>query len=992
MAELLSATYARLGRADSEAAVLAVEMNVARPPRSDRVRRRLAELRYRELGAPPSPHEILEPLGAKDAGDDDLRQLYIEIAGALGTQMAAAETLERALNDTMANDVRERIAFDVATLYLQEGELKQARSAFLEVVLVGAGGPRALAAARRLLDLEGEPGDPHVMGTALEMVANAAPDAADRHDAASRLLSLHASKPLEESRLAIAFQALVDSPRADEALDCVCAFHKKGADRGSLVRVYRQQAMRAEDSADARSLAILSIELCPAPGDAERIERWLWFIERFGADRRANGEVEPLLERAERWSDLCRVIEARVDLAMPEERPALWARLGQTRLDSMGDADGALAAFGSCLSLDPSNDVALAAVGRLMASGDRRLAAADVLEPVYRKTRSYAGQLGVLETRAELLSSPTSRLAAFAAAIDVASGHLGDLQRAIQLCRQALGQDPSSPELLRRLDDLLGPTEGAGNRLARYETAIELTTAPGRWSSLMLVVAAIRRDSLDDLPGAVDVWRAILARDPADFAAYDALIDATAKLGDADGAMAWMEVARASLQGHGRHQMTLRKVQALAQSGATDRALDLCRQLVEEPDLQATILQSIAEMADDEAQPALYRRALDLLVASGDADARKPGLERLGDFLFDHLDDRQSAAESWIAAARMCDGSPAEQERARALYERAIEARPEDGQAAEGLVDLCARSGDWVKLPEALRVLMRSHEDIGRSVLLLLRLEESAVQAGTLDEFLSLVDELIVRLGRESPEQIRALTRARARGLRSDPSRQGEPSDASRSLIADFGSDEDVRDFDSFSESRSSAEDRHQDRRGLYRWRPAQGARSAGVLIEWAKAEEEHGAPEEAIAIYQRLAEMDAGRKVALEALCRLKLQAGDLAGGLSAFRALRSHHDEAGRLALDLSIARRLHEDFDRPSEAASVLAPVLAVWPPIQAARELARQMLADPASCDEVADRIEQIANGMDDLSALRILDGVVAGETGSGDPRAGPAALW
>ncbi len=984
MAELLSTAYARLGRADSEAAALAVEMNVARPPRSDRVRRRLAELRYRELGDPASAHEIIEPLVTKGAADDDLRQLYIEIAGALGTQMAAAETLERALNDTMPNDVRERIAFDIATLYLQEGELKQARSAFLEVLSVDSRGPRALAAARRLLDLEGEPGDPRVMGAALETIAKAAPDAADRHGAAARLLSLHESDSLEESRLAIASQALVDSPRADEALEWLRGYHEKRGDTSALSGVYRLQALRAGHSAEARALAVLSIELCPDLDDSERIERWLWFIETFGPDRRANSEIEALFERAKRWGDLCRVIEARVDHAMPEEQPALWAQLGRVRLEAIGDVEGALAAFEHCLSLDPSNELALAEVGRLMASGDRRLAAADVLESVYRKTGSYAGQLRVLETRAELLTNPTSRLAAFAAAVDVAAGRLGDTQRALQLCRQALSQDPASPELLRRLDDLLAATESPDERLARYEAAIELTTAPGRWSSLMHAAAAVRRDSLDDLPGAIDVWRAILARDPSDFGAYDALVDASAKIGDVDGALDWMEVARESLQGRARQQMTLRQVQAMAQGGATDRALELCRQLLEQPDLHPSVLQSIAEIAHDEGARALYRRALELLVAADDAQARKDALERLGDFLFQALEDSPAAAEAWRAAARLCDDSPAERERALLLYERAIAAWPGDGQAAEELVEAYARAGDWTKLPKLLRVSIQTDESIGRSVLLLLRLEESAVEARALDEFVSLVDDLIVRVGRESPEQSRALARARARALGTDPARQAEASEAYRSLVEAFGSDEDMRDFEAFSESRSNAEDRHCDRRWLYRWRAAQSARYVEVLAEWAKAEEEYGAPEEAIAVYQRLADTEAGRMAALEALCRLKLQAGDLAGGLSAFKALRSGCDEERRLALDLSITRRLYEDLGQPAEAASVLGPALAAEPPVYEAHELARQMLADPGCGDDIADRFEQVANALDDRSALRILALVAAGETASANP--------
>jgi tetratricopeptide (TPR) repeat protein len=1063
MAELLSTTYARLGRVDEEAAALAAELDLAQPPRSEQVRRRLAELRYRQLGDPESALGLVEPLVAKDPGDDELRRFYIEMAESLSAQLRAAETLGRAIKRAKANDVRERVGFDIATLYLQEGELRQARNAFLEVVLVDAGGPSAIAASLRLLDLEAGPGDPQVMGTALEMIAKAAPDSAARQDAAARLLSLHESRPLKESRLAVAFQALVDSSRADEALAWLRTFYDRKGDKSGLSGVYRRQALRATDPAVAKSLSLRSIELSFGDSEEERLESWLGFVRDHGPDRRAHAELMVLLEKTLRWDELCRVLEADVELATAEERAALLSRLGQTRLVRLDDPNAALAAFGRCLALDPGNELALGAVESLMATGDHRLDAAEVLEPIYRQARFDLGELRAVETRAELLPDPRLGLAAFAAAVDIAVERLSDLPRGIELAGRALSQalafvsdavpgwlvrlehvaglakqprahaallldllgdgpvntfervavavsavealraaespdealalclrvlekDPSSPELLRRLDELLGEKQAPQQRLARYEAALQGTTAPERRTSLRHTIAGIRRDSLDDLAGAVDVWREILAAEPADFAAYDALIGATAKLGDADGALDLMDCARKSLLGHERNRMTVRKALALVESGAADRALDLCCELIDEPALDPSLLQEIAEIANGEDDAVLYRRALELLSASGEPAAKQRAHERLGDFLFDKLGDRPAAADSWKAAAQMCDDGPAGQELAQRLYARVLEARPNDGQAARQLVEIYARSGNWMKLPAGLRVLFDADEDPGGCVLLLLRLEDSAVSAGALDEFVSLVDELAGRLGRDSPGQTRALGRSRARALGSDPARQAAASQAYRQLIETFESDEDVRDFQSFSESRPGADERHQDRRWIHQWNAAHSARPAEVLIEWAKAEEEYGAPEAAIAIYERLAATDAGRPIGLESLCRLKLHAGDFAGGLAAFRALRESQGDEERIALDLRIARLLLDEVDRPVDAAVLLAPALAVRPPISEARELVRRMLADPVACDEIGRRIEQAADGAGDLDALRIFDFLVAGEVAPGMPAA------
>src|SRR6516162_9546605 len=106
----------------------------------------------------------IEALVAREPGEDGLRERYIERARSMGAHARAAEFLARVLKKIKAADARERVGYDIGSIHLQHGELRQARSAFLEVVLVGASGPLALSAARRLLDPELHCGDAQVIG------------------------------------------------------------------------------------------------------------------------------------------------------------------------------------------------------------------------------------------------------------------------------------------------------------------------------------------------------------------------------------------------------------------------------------------------------------------------------------------------------------------------------------------------------------------------------------------------------------------------------------------------------------------------------------------------------------------------------------------------------------------------------------------------------------------------------------------------------------
>ncbi len=752
------------------------------------------ELTPRPAAAPDVPEpaqsalDQIEALVLQDPGDDVLRANYLKLVDAENQQLRAANALARAAGANEAA-VRERIWFDAATLYMQEAELPRARSAFMQSVLAGVGGPSGLAAARRVLDLEVDPGDPEVIAPALALISWADPEPTLRHSAARRLLALHASAPQDDARLVVALRALA-------------------------------------------------------------------------AHDESGGWLASLRER------------------------------------------------------DPG--------------------------------------------------------------------------RSIELCRGVLEADPSSPEWLARLDDWLGESDPAADRLARYEAALEHAAAPERKVALTRTIAALRRDALEDLPGAIDAWQRVLLENPVDREATDAIVAASSKMADA-AVYAAVVRARPALRGRERHEVTLRVARVLAREGDKAGAVALCRELLDEASIGPSILQAIAELAHDEDDPLLHRSALELLVRSATGDAKRRALERLGDFQFAQLRDPRAAAESWRPAAQMCEASPAEQAHAQGLYERVLEALPDDRDAAHRLTALYRQAADWAKLPGVLRVLIRTDLSEEKPARLLLDLEKDAIAAGAADEYVSLLDEVLARTRPESKETARALKRARARVLSADPTRQDQASLVYRELVESLALEEDVRDFETFIEARASAQERHLDRRWLYGWRAGLEARPLKVLLDWGRAEDEFGEAEAAIAVYQRLADLHPGQRDALEALCRLRLHAGDFEGGLTALRSLRDTSSETERRGVILRMARLLLEDMGRPAEAALALAPLFGVVPPIAAVQQMMQRTLADAATRGPIIQRLEQLADEADPTTRLRVYEFLVKahGETAA---MSGPRRRW
>jgi tetratricopeptide (TPR) repeat protein len=102
----------------------------------------------------------------------------------------------------------------------------------------------------------------------------------------------------------------------------------------------------------------------------------------------------------------------------------------------------------------------------------------------------------------------------------------GDSVRAIEVFRRALTFEPSSPELLQRIDELLAEQGNPQERLALYASALASPGDPARRRELLHRLAQLQRRELADLDAAIHSWRLALEEDPRDWIAHQALVEA----------------------------------------------------------------------------------------------------------------------------------------------------------------------------------------------------------------------------------------------------------------------------------------------------------------------------------------------------------------------------------------------------------------------------------------------------------------------------------
>ena len=560
-----------------------LQMEQLRGPRRIEAQKRLAKIRL-GISRDAQTLALFEGVVAVDPSDDEVRRSYVTLAQELERAADAARLLTRALAVSKAPAVRARVGTDLGAVYLALGDGKRARAALGAVLEANGDDGAVLEAARMLRDLYADGGELAALAGVLERLGQLEPDEVDRTAALEQLAHLCATELGEPGRAAIAFRAMFGTPREDAALEALEAIYEQSEAFGELCEILERRAERAASPEVGRALAVRAAELYTTRlGDrAGAIAAWSRVLAGFGPERGVHAVLLPLLEQEKRYGELAAVLESEINLAPQEERAPLWGKLAGVRLNRLKDTPGAVEAAGHALALDPGDRASLFIAEVLLSAPETALAAADLLEPVYRGQGITDGVMRVLAARAAAEPAIGARLAALEEAFSLAGD---DLPRVLgRGVRRPAAAPSGAPPPAR--GGRAGGVGGAAPPAARAAILVEaLGTREIDHRSLMQL-AAEAGEALahggDPERGLVLLRRA-LSFDPA----APELLD--------------------------------RVLELLRQSGRTEDRLALLRRALErsaEPARRAAALHRIGaiergELGDPRAAIATYRRALD---------------------------------------------------------------------------------------------------------------------------------------------------------------------------------------------------------------------------------------------------------------------------------------------------------------------------------------------------------------------------------------------
>ncbi|MFO7177475.1 MAG: tetratricopeptide repeat protein [Pseudomonadota bacterium] len=439
------------------------------------------------------------------------------------------------VEDVLTERIGDYEARGLAERMLEIGELRQRAASMLEAVYEARNEIRDLV---RVLEirLEGlaERSESHVAEERRELLRRIAHLRDDRlHDDASSFEAFARLVPIDP----------VDTDARKRLMEI-------GRRLGVNERVARVLTEAAENASERAlkgeilmHVAATYDELVGNRGEAERVYRAVLELDPSDADLTlpAARALERIYVSSGENGKLAEMLEIEVALeADSGTRQRILGRLGELAERELLDNDRAIGAWKQRLDENPEDEDALAALDRL-----------------YEKTGRARDLVEVMTRRAELAKSSAERRTLLERIAETLWKRIGSVSEAIEAYRTLVAEFGPEGEPLRALEALFETAERWEDLAETLERHIEVASSGSEQLELLARLGDLKRERLQDVSGALDVYRRALSLDPrhaASRAALDKLLESEDPVSRAEAA----QVLRPILESEGAYEQLLR--------------------------------------------------------------------------------------------------------------------------------------------------------------------------------------------------------------------------------------------------------------------------------------------------------------------------------------------------------------------------------------------------------------------------------------------------
>ena len=721
-------------------------------------------------------------------------------------------------------------------------------------------------------------------------------------------------------------------------------FLKATGENPKLVSILTD-AQRA--SSDPKQKSLLSVELARAAAEGgatdRAIDAWKQVQRSDPGNPDAVAALKELYLRGEKWNALVEVLKGEMD-ALPADaadrkieilRETIPIYRDHLRLDVM-----VINSYNAILHLRPDDQEAL-----------------DALAATYEQLGRFNDLIQVLGKKAEASSDPAEQTALHMRIGKLWIDRFANYNQATRPLEQVLERDPKNREAISLLKDIYNKKRAFKQLFDVMKLEADLASDPDARQLHRLELARLAGERLHRPAEAIPLWKDVLATDPTNTEAVDALEKLAEREKDWPTVADVIERRIAATTDDKERVKLLLKLGTLwgEQVGDSAKAASAWRRVI----------------AIDPKNSRALRTLRESYVAQGDWDGLEALYAETGDWdglaeVLGNAAERQTDVELKIAlsyrAATVYAERLDEPGRAFRNYERVLAARPTDERALRALIPIYEREEKWTRLPglyESLLTVVSASSGEGEQRTLVEKLRLLAIDrlhdadgamrwaveghrlaptdadarraleatAEKTGQWARVADAYAARLEAAEGAERSALRRRIATIAAEKLGATDRAAQQLRALLEEQPGDHDAaRELD-----RLLRQDmKHGDLRGLYRHRIEHASDDAErwmLLHELAKLEEnELGDKDAAASLYRRALELDVTDRDALVALDRLALEAGrddELAAILRRRRELAKSPEE--RLEITLRLAEVLGDRLRDSAAAEEAFGEVL-------------------------------------------------------------------
>jgi tetratricopeptide (TPR) repeat protein len=511
-ARILEVVYETRDEVRDLARVLATRLDAdteATPDETRELLRRIAVLRNERLRDDSAALDAYARLVPLDPSDGEARDRLVEIGSRLDAYARVADVLTQAAESTPAVNLKGEILTRVAVLYEDRlGDRTRAEAVYRRVLELDPNDPRlSLPAARSLERLYVAINDNPRLAEMLRIEIRLEDSAAVRGELLARLGELSETVLGDANGSIGAWRSRLDDiPDDDLALSALDRLYQKTERYRELVEVLRRRRDLSNDPDTRRTLLSRSAEVLWKKLDAglEAIDEYQTLIDEFGPTGPALEALEALFAAAESWDNLADTYTRHLEVAESDAvRLELFAKLGDLERSRRSDVAAAIEVYRRALTIDSRHAPSRDALESLLAAPDAatRREVALILRPLYEAEGEHERLVRVLEIEVDATEDPIEKINGLEAAMNVASGPLGDSNRAYGYAERAVRTAVGHVELegwFRNLERLASAT-GRQADYVKLLTEVVGGIFDGELQlAVMLKIATIARQELRD--------------------------------------------------------------------------------------------------------------------------------------------------------------------------------------------------------------------------------------------------------------------------------------------------------------------------------------------------------------------------------------------------------------------------------------------------------------------------------------------------------------